>query len=249
VSEGDHKDPDVSGEVLHWDGKTVHPYILPLRPHAIWGTAPDNVYVAGEFGVARWDGRDLTIVDKDDPMRGISGTGPDDVWAVGDGWAHFDGKRWKSVLSSYDLNAAWRDWAVGKAGLIVHKMRPVPSPTDQNILAIAGTGPDDLWIAAENDHHDDVFHFDGKTWTRSTSINWDGDEEDGNSISSISALAPDDVWVAGPRDGLYHFDGSSWTPRGNIVHDISPSFRAVAGVATDLFVSTDEGDLLRGVIN
>ncbi len=46
-------------------------------------------------------------------LRGVHGTGPDDVWAVGGqgiAW-HFNGSSWEAdgVETKYDLNAVWVD--------------------------------------------------------------------------------------------------------------------------------------------
>lgn len=91
--------------------------------------------------------------------------------------------------------------------------------------ALAGTGPDDLWVAGSIWHR--IHHFDGRTWTAHAIPAPAGD--------AIHAVARDDVWAGG--DDLLHFDGQRWSR----VLGLRGSIRSITGTRDDLWVATGEG--------
>ncbi len=92
-------------------------------------------------------------------LRGIWGSGPNDVFAVGDTGTvlHYDGKQWTAMASgvAVALSSVWgtgpRDvYAVGDSGTIIRydgsKWSSMPSGTSERLDAIWGSGPDDLFV-------------------------------------------------------------------------------------------------------
>ncbi len=82
-----------------------HPF-APVPIAALWGASLDDLWAVGEGFVLHYDGNDeyrwdvvATVMPKALTWRGICGTGPDDVYVVGQGAAiaHFDGANWRLV--------------------------------------------------------------------------------------------------------------------------------------------------------
>lgn len=115
----------------------------------------------------------------------IWGSGPGDVWVVGDAPAalHFDGRAWAEVPYGVplagSLNAAWgtgpRDvFAAGDAGMILHwngqAWTRMTVPSDRQIVALAGrTGADVFALTQSSSDREPptLLHWDGRAWTAS----------------------------------------------------------------------------------
>jgi|GEM_PF-2603051 len=181
--------------------------------NAIAAIAPDDIWAVGyrRGGGAlalHWDGRAWTNVPAPgSKLTSISALSSDNIWAAGgDRVIHWDGKAWREAYTGPDSEfhsitalPTGEVWAVG----------------DRYI--IGGSG--DLSSAY-------VVHWDGKDWTYSSlfsshSLGWISADTSVRSptdarvhtFSSVLALAPDDVWIAGGQDGaplLMHWDGEYW---------------------------------------
>jgi len=132
--------PDATGVYAHFDGCawTVTPRPdLPILT-AVWGAAPNDVWIVGARGNAyHWDGSALTAFPLPGApiLTGVHGTSGSDVWAVGSvGIFHWNGSAWaqSSPALGHDV------WAVA---------------------------PSDVWVASGAS---DALHFDGTTWTATT---------------------------------------------------------------------------------
>src|SRR5262249_49342413 len=145
-----------------------------------------------------------------------------DVWAVG-AFAHFAGNDYYKTLIEHFDGTRWRK---------------VPTPKPLKPIAVltgvAARSSDDAWaVGYEQDlrsgYRTLIEHWDGKSWT----IAEDGTHQ--GWLSSVVAVAADDVWAVGSTDyvgfGLIeHWDGKSWTQTflsGSIF------LRSVAAVAKD----------------
>lgn len=77
------------------------PSVLPAQEyHAIWGSGPTDLWIAGEGQALHFDGRAWTRTSLGNVhARAIWGSGPADVWAVGDGGAilHWNGRAWSAT--------------------------------------------------------------------------------------------------------------------------------------------------------
>ncbi len=96
-------------------------------------------------------------------LEAIWGSGPDDIWAVGDStMLHWNGSAWSSVATplndgtSHHWNAVWGSgandvWAVGGyQGIILHWNGGAWSTVEESgtpgsIESVWGTGPNDVW--------------------------------------------------------------------------------------------------------
>jgi len=110
---------------------------------AVWGSGPDDVYVAGnayegDFGhgrLIRWDGSGWCVVELPEATRSLTsvwGSGPGDVWVGGSSGElfHYDGSQWTAVESGTaesidDIGGASKDavFAVGSRGTILQRIR------------------------------------------------------------------------------------------------------------------------------
>jgi hypothetical protein len=64
---------------------------------------------------------------------------------------------------------------------------------------IWGSSPTNIWCGG----YEDLFHYDGTTWSH-----WPGITCDVNTIFGFSAS---DVWIGGNDGKIWHFNGNSWT--------------------------------------
>jgi hypothetical protein len=103
----------------------------PAALLAVWGTS-QGVWAVGERGTirhyvpgaTRWS---IVASPTNTTLRAVWGSGPNDVWAVGDNATiiHFDGTEWAlaSTVSDLDLHGLWGSgasdiWAVGAGGVL-----------------------------------------------------------------------------------------------------------------------------------
>jgi hypothetical protein len=202
---------------VHWDGQqwTEVAFAQPPAQQRLFvdelaSFGPDDVWAAGDLvsddpategrgAVQHWDGEawaDVAVPDVPGTwsLSDISGTAPDDLWAVGhvegspgQGVAvHWDGHRWTQV--------------------------PVPridaSPTqDVRLTSVAAPAADEVWAAGVRYSYDDgtsepiMLHFDGHEWTRTQLPVRTGDLTD---LVRVGAQ----VWALGSV--VLRYDGSGW---------------------------------------
>jgi len=116
-------------------------------------------------------------------LSAIWGSGPNDIWAVGDGSAavHWDGRSWTAVPFGVELvaglNAIWgsgpRDvFVVGGGGVILHfdgtSWARMTSPVDAELIAVSGRGSRDVYAVAQSDNDQvaaQLLHYDGNAWS------------------------------------------------------------------------------------
>lgn len=165
-------------------------------------------------------------------LRQIRGTSSTDIWAVGednrDGGArgfavHFDGTKWGTAESpdgSTRLQAVWIDpstkepWVVGSNAGVFRRINgawervqpSISSTGSSELAAIAGTSVSDVWVAGNQI----VEHWDGKGWSTHLPAVTGGASP--GFWSSLTARAPDDVWILAFDRGAYHWDGADWKP-------------------------------------
>lgn len=148
--------------------------------------------------IFRWDGKRLRVtplprLGADASLAAVTAPARDDAWAVGAGLVlHWNGRAW---TRSYFPNGPWE--------------------------AVSADAPDDVWLVGKV--YDGAFfvdRWDGERWSKVPFAPVSArsgtrvvlHEVD---LTSVLALAPDDVWVTGvPADELdfvAHWDGSGWT--------------------------------------
>lgn len=188
-------------------------------------------------------------------LSAISAVSAHDIWAAGDDWPdqgtdvplilHWNGKRWTATsfgqyqqAQLYSIYAPSHDdaWAFGyylySGTLVLHwdgaswTQVSFPDSTVQ-IISVSGTAANDIWAAGyfycdSCNPEARLFHWNGSQWS-SVSIAGFGEP---SLISSISAIAPNDVWFTGYGEVYptwknyishvtYHWNGASWTDVAN----------------------------------
>jgi hypothetical protein len=115
--------------IEHWDGQSwtvKSDRSLPGEELAgVYPIAADDVWAAGFFSrrplLLHYDGQSWSMVpapptDSDTLLKGISGTGPDDVWALGYNYL----SSWKTIVMHYD----GQSWSLA----------PSPTPNTRAVL-------------------------------------------------------------------------------------------------------------------
>lgn len=149
--------------------------------HAIWGSAPDDLFVEGGPGfVAHYDGIDFQVqpLPADGTVRAIWGAARDDVYAIsGDEILNFDGREWSLVYQASDsLTDIWGSapdeiHAVGLNGLAVYfdgaRWSEMETGVSWNLRQVEGTGPDRVYaVGIAPGDPEAMLRFDGSAWQR-----------------------------------------------------------------------------------
>lgn len=160
-----------SNGLFRWHEGTLEQLGTASLNGALWASGPDDVWAgASTSGLKRWNGSALVDVESGpgQVMR-IWGTGPRDIWFLPPSrssstraFFHWDG----SQFTSHPIgDQSWMPWS-----------------------SVTGTGPDDVWVAANT-----LLHWDGHVWTP---------VESGPRWSSYSLwrTGPSSLWIADPID-------------------------------------------------
>lgn len=186
----------------------------------MWGPSSRDLWVlnlarAAHFNGSTWTEYELPGLS----LRGISGSGPDDVWVAGAGGAvlRWDGVAWRRVLAgtTQDLSdiavaGPGQVFVVGVGGLLQRfggaAWETIATGTTQRLTALWASGPADVWAVGDAGT---VLWWDGtRTSARGPVTN--------RPLTAVWGSGPSDVWIsAGPTGGsgarLFHWDGAAWT--------------------------------------
>jgi hypothetical protein len=162
----------------------------------------------------------------------IWGSGPDDVWAVGDGGmtVHWDGASWSTVwnpthgpeggppvVTYVQLTGLWGAapddvWAVG-GGALLHwngtswALGSPPPVGDyyhpRGMNAVWGSSSTDAWMVGD---YGLTAHWNGVSWVVVPNPLTGTDR----GLSNVWGTGPSDVWAVGPSGTILHWNGSSW---------------------------------------
>jgi hypothetical protein len=156
-------------------------------------------------------------------LNAVWGSGPNDVWAVGDGGTivHYDRTVWRRVASGTEAHllgvsgTSERDvWFVGEDGTAIHydgsALNAARGPrTAAHLIAAHAIAPNDVWMATGTLHFPvdgprfgAVFHWNGSSWRDLRP------EPAGLFHRALWATGSNDVWLTG--DGTYRHDGTAW---------------------------------------
>jgi hypothetical protein len=92
--------------VEHWDGKVWAIVSGPMTNRGqpdpgiietVAAIAPNDVWVAWDRNVFRWDGIAWTALPSPGRVLDLAAHAPNDVWAAGGVLAHWDGKKWTTI--------------------------------------------------------------------------------------------------------------------------------------------------------
>ncbi|WP_428263550.1 glucosyltransferase-I [Haliangium sp.] len=225
--------------ILHNDGTgwspVAAPYAWALRD--IWGTSGDDYFVVGYEGLimhydgAEWNVVESSVWDRSNSyptanLRAVWGSGPNDVYVVGDGVVlHYDGVEWAAVFddSPYRFNAVWGSGAdhvfvVGdmytgaegdtyfSPGVILHYdgERWSEALFEPGLGGVWGSGPDDVFAVGDEGR---ILHYDGYVWSNMDS----GVSDILNSLYAVWGSGPNDVFAVGLWGMMLHYDGRYWS--------------------------------------
>jgi hypothetical protein len=197
-------------------------------------------------------------------LRAVHGTGPDAVWAVGDGGTarFYNGAQWSplSLPTTEDLNAVFAlstsdVYVAGDNGLILRydggdwssPYTPAGSPRMLNIWA---SSPSDVYVSGTAST---LLHYDGTAW-KSQSLS---PVFSSFNIHRVWGLGPSEVYVAAELLGgpypvagevahgggwVYRFDGTAWS---EFYTDPFQDVWSIWGSATDdIWASGDFGSII-----
>lgn len=150
--------------------------------YSVWGSAANNVFAVGVGGrILRYDGTSWTTMASPTSrtLARVSGSGPADVWAVGDSVVlHYDGTQWSTVSGSdgfHDL--------LSHVPTVAEQQRGSNRPEYQALfqLGLWARSPKEVYVGSE---HGNVVRYDGKSWYNMTSP-----PRFGRRVTSISGLS------------------------------------------------------------
>lgn len=204
---------------------------------SLWTSGPNQTFVGDLRGsVYRYNGLTWTrdIIDTTTTTFSVlAGSGPSDVWASGNhGRVHRWNGAWSLQTTLGSVNAIVASsptdvWLFG-AGVTHYdggSFTPV-TVAASGFQAASASGPNDLWALAPGTGTTAVAHYDGMAWTV-TMLPHD--------MTSIVALAPDDVFATADNNHVLHFDGSTWT---DVVVPVSTRLDHIAASAHDDVIAT-----------
>ncbi len=230
---------------------------------AAWSSRAGDVWVASNDretyannSLARWDGQRWQNYDEERDSWGrvlaIGGSGPDDVWFVGEdsGHArafHFDGSGFAAMyLEAGELRGVWASapddvWSVGVQGYALHydgeawTSELAPSFT-HDLNAVWGSASDDVLAVGSNGV---VARWDGVAWSLER-------EDPGVELVSVWGSRASDVWAVGAGATVLHYDGESWSARDLGLAELADvDFVAVTGTSdTDVWLAERGGRLV-----
>ena len=212
-----------------WQYLNPYPTVNPLN--AIWGTAPDNVFAAGNGGtVLHYDGTAWRVMETNTTANLIDIWGWDGnrIFAGGDENVvlSYNGNEWSQVNDNgeMDIHAIWGSnnadsvWFGGISTLPFFSQHPFYKRRVGSGWVQSTYGDkkqiDDMWGTL------DTLYFVGKengiatVWQMPTVGNpfptssW---TFPGEILNGIWGTSHDDVWVCGWFGSLYHWDGATWT--------------------------------------
>ena len=185
-----------------------------------WAVGQTRVAASGdgfETLIEQWNGSTWSVVPgapasaSASSLNGVSGTGPSDIWAVGQNSStsfieHWNGQSWSQVAS------------------------PASDPPDGQLNAVSADSPTDAWAggSAMNVNNTGltplIEHWNGAQWSVSPGAINSG------RILAIAAISPADVWaLAAAGKGnpavIEHWNGSTWSivslPVSGTLHGLS----------------------------
>jgi hypothetical protein len=170
--------------LYHFDGVawTYEDLGINTNLYTIWGSDPDDLYLAGSNGVViynpgwTWHEMETGVTEV---IWNISGVAYNDVYATLEtkDLLHFDGTEWKMVTtgSPERLHGIWGDspsnvYAVGEEGVILRfdgtRWREFAGVTDASLHAVWGSSATDVYAAGASPQSGKgvVLHYDGTAW-------------------------------------------------------------------------------------
>lgn len=224
-----------AGTLLHYDGvrwkRVTSP--TPNTLHAVWPSAPDDVWAAGNLGtIARYPGAGWTQQLPEPTSNRLdsiaaAGAVPTSAWAVGvlGTVLRYDGMQWTTVTDSpvqslEALVGVWARsdqeiWIGSKSGEVYRYDGTWTTFSDVSTFGIAdiwGTATE-VWVVAGTE----VLRHDGMTWSTEQIPG-------GPTLATVWTTGPDDVWVGGVQGTIFHRTALGW------IESTTPTTQHVASI-------------------
>lgn len=218
---------------------------------AIWAAGPQGALLRQD-GVGGWREEPVPIAGG---LKALWGSGPRDIWAVGDAILHYDGAGWTQAAQPEGfLHAVWgsgpRDvWAVGTRHEVWHHdgrswvrvALPAGLATGGTLAGVWGSGPRDVWAVGQDG---EVLHHDG-AWARSEVPA----EARQSYLGAVWASAPEDAWAVGTGGAVLRRSQGRWglmPVHAQVNRAPGEHFHAVWGRHRDeVWIAGEGGALLR----
>jgi hypothetical protein len=149
--------------------------------YTAWGTSASNIFAVGDNGrIVRYNGTSWTPMQSptNRTLVRVTGSGPSDVWAVGDSvLVHFDGTTWSDVsTANSDLRYA--------LSRVPTRLEQSQNPYARGIfnLGLWARGPKEVYLATQ---FGGIYRYDGNRWREMTNSNGLG----GHRILSLSGAS------------------------------------------------------------
>jgi hypothetical protein len=212
---------------MRWDGMVWIPTQVPsvsapdYRLYGVDATNGDDVWAVGEAFtlnagrpvVVHWDAtrwRRVSVPSSAQYARlyAVDALAADDAWAVG---TQFTDGNDRAYAVHWD-GAAWTEVPV-----------PSESPFQDNLLAVSGSGPDDVWavgyvlavFGARQVFQTTAVHWDGTAWTV---VPTPDANTESNFLRAVKVVSPNEAYAAGfwdtgtsYRPMIQRWDGAAWT--------------------------------------
>jgi hypothetical protein len=205
-----------AGTIMHYNGATWTPMLSGTTEdlYAVTTMTSSDVFAAGDGGVIHYDGVGWRQTLGETSLRGIWGTTPSSVFAVGDEGTvvRYDGETWTEVDSgtTSNLRGVWGSspsevFAVGDNGTVLRYQYGAVTLTsvtgNSNLHGVWGSSPSDVFAVGDSGI---VVRYDGAEWAPMSS---------GTVISlrGVWGSSPSDVFAAGEGGTVLHYDGTAWT--------------------------------------
>jgi hypothetical protein len=131
---------------------------LPLL--GVWGSSATNVIAVGDAGrIVRYNGTSWSPMQSPTSrtLASVSGSGPNDIWAVGDSTVlHFDGTTWSNVAMTGDL-AGMRSYVPNAQ----QRAQTINFPQGAWSVGLWVRGPKEVYIGSQ---FGGIARYDGRNW-------------------------------------------------------------------------------------
>ncbi|MFG2001196.1 hypothetical protein ACGFNU_18825 [Spirillospora sp. NPDC048911] len=210
---------------MHWNGSTwsrvatPNPGIQGRDLYDVEAFSTTNAWAVGyylesgttyETLVLHWNGTAWSQVDSPNPanyynqLHGVSGSGPNDIWAVG---AFVD--RGQPNGTRHPLAMHWNGSAWTQSD--------VPASGNAILYSVTTISPTDAWAVGSKDGYRKpvAYHWNGSAWSEMPTpmVGTSGN----NLFYAVTALGADKVWAVGytstsggPQPLVERWDGTAW---------------------------------------
>lgn len=261
---GTNYDRDFGEFDLHWDGMKWNTDGSFTHIMGLWGSGPGDYwsleghdkYSSTGYAVL---GKTSLEVDQQEPfyegLRGLHGSGTNDVWTVSYRPFHWEGDKWSAFGGGLrvSLRNGWAAesgdaWVIGDErwkhakGTGGHMYllrrttdglwRPVAYPGGAP-TAIWGSGANDVWFAGEAGL---ILHWDGKRWSSYSCPRMTAN------LNGIFGTSVDNVIAVGDGGSMVRWDGMRWSTLPSLT---AKALHAVWGTKADnIWAGGETGTML-----